>query len=339
MKTTKNTFLLILVFLTSFVNTHAQTKLVGSYVATKVNYLSGEDLPDDNILKYTYTKYTFLPDGQIGISGTYENRSTGYFFTVKGNRLIIKTEAGSTINTLRIMESSEDKLVLISGSQTGALDDPHSIQYTLFNEKFIQKKIPLTPNDIFKITGNDTIYKSCQKIYAAFQGPSFQEYIYTEVGKKKLEPKDVELVSTFIINENGRPDSLRILQGISAKFDAEYIKAFNSARNMWLPAQHNGRNVKVMMNLKLQYLSSAVALPSYFSSKKANDAYYKEDYELALYHYDKALEVNPNDAESLYRRGICKQKLGNIKGACEDWTKLQQMGRDTANELLLKYCK
>lgn len=237
------------------------------------------------------------------------------------------------------MEISEDKLVLISGSQTGALDDPKSIKYTLFNEKFIQNKMPLTPDDVFKITGSDTIYKSGQKIYAEFQGPSFQQYIYTELGKKKLEPKDVELISTLIINEKGRPDSLRILHGISAKFDTEYIKAFNSARNMWLPAKHNGRNVKVLMNLKLQYLSSAVALPSYFSSKKANDAYYREDYELALYHYDKALEVKPDDEESLYRRGICKQKLGNIKGACEDWTKVQQMGKNTANELLLKYCK
>ncbi len=339
MKTTKNTFFLTLLFFTLSANIYAQSKIVGSYVATKINYLSGEELPDDNILKYTYTKYTFLPDGQIGISGTYENRNTGYFFTVNGNRLIVKTEAGYPVNTLRILESSEDKLILISGSQTGALDDPHSIQYNLFNEKYIQKNIPLTPNDIFKITGSDTIYKSGQKIYAAFQGPSFQEYIYKAVGKKKLDPKDVELVSTFIINENGKPDSLRILQGISDKFDAEYIKAFNSARNMWLPAKHNGRNVKVLMNLKLQYLSSAVALPSYFSSKQANDAYYQEDYELALYHYGKALEVNPNDAESLYRSGICKQRLGNIKGACEDWIKVQQMGRDTANELLLKYCK
>lgn len=38
------------------------------------------------------------------------------------------------------MESSEDKLVLISGLQTGALDDLQSIKYTLFNEKLSKRR-------------------------------------------------------------------------------------------------------------------------------------------------------------------------------------------------------
>jgi hypothetical protein len=339
MKSKNKSQILLAVLLFLGCSLSAQTKLTGSYVATKVSYLSGEDLPDENIIKYTYVKYTFTPDGQIGISGSYDEKNTEYLFEVKGNRLFIKSNVGSLTNTLKIMEASEDKLVLISGSVTGALDDPKAIKYTLYNEKLIQKRMPLTSGDIFSIKDNDTTYKSGQKIYAQFQGPSFQRYIYAEVAKKKLEPKDVELVSTFIINEKGKPDSVKILQGISTKFDAEYIKAFNSAKNMWTPASHNGKNVKVMMSVNLKYLSSATALPSYFSAKKANDAFNQKDYELALYHYDKALGVKPDEAENLYRRGICKQMLGNLKGACEDWLRIQQMGKSTADELLLKYCK
>jgi hypothetical protein len=334
----KSQFLLVmLLFLGCSLS--AQIKLNGSYVATRVSYLSDENLPDENILKYTYVKYTFTPDGQIGITGSYEEKNTEYFFTVSGNRLFIKSSAGAIVNTLKIMESSEDKLILISGSVTGALDDPKSIKYTLYNEKLIQKRMPLSSSDIFSIKGNDTTYKSGQKIYAQFQGASFQRYIYAEVAKKKLNPKDVDLVSTFIINENGKPDSVRILQGISPKFDAAYLKAFNSAKNMWIPASHNGRNVKVMMTVNLNYLSSATALPSFFSSKKANEAYLAKDYELALYYYNQSLEGRPVEVEDLYRRGICKQMLGNLKGACEDWLSIQKMGKDTANELLLKFCK
>lgn len=92
------------------------------------------------------------------------------------------------------------------------------------------------------------------------------------------------------------------------------------------------------MNISLKYLSIGVAMPSYFSSKSANDAYQLKDYTLALYHYDKSLEANPNDVSNLYRRGICKQMLGNMEGACEDWKKIRQLGNNTANELLLKYC-
>ena len=326
-------------YFTLFLSGHAQTKLNGSYIATKVNYLSGEELADDNILKYTYVKYSFMPDGKLGISGTYEEKNTEYFYLVSGNRLLIKSDAGSVMNTLKIMESSDDKLILVSGSANGALDDPWSIKYTLYNEKLIQESLPLRPDDIFSIKGTDTIYKSGQKIYAQFQGPSFQRYIYTEVGKKKLNPKDVELISNFIINENGKPDSIRILKGINQKFDTEFLKAFYSAKHMWTPATLNGHNVKVMMMVKLQYLSSSIALPSYFSSKKANEAYLTKDYELALFYYDQALEIKPDEVENLYHRGICKQMLGNLNGACEDWKIIQKLGKDTANELLLKYCK
>jgi hypothetical protein len=42
----------------------AQTSLNGSYVATKINYLNGDELQDDNLLKYTYVKYTFSNGNQ-----------------------------------------------------------------------------------------------------------------------------------------------------------------------------------------------------------------------------------------------------------------------------------
>lgn len=331
---------LISIVLTLFVmDSHAQIRLNGSYVATKVNYLSGDELPEDNILKYTYVKYTFSNQNQIGISGVYNEKGTSYLFSISGNRLIIKSEAGSVMNTMKIMENNADKLVLVSSSAQGSLEDPWAIKYTLYKEEFIQNNMPLSPDDIYSIKGADTIYKSGQKIYAQFKGSSFQSYMYEQIRKKKMDVKSGQLLSIFIVDANGQPDSLRIIQGINPKYDAEYIKAFNSARNMWQAAQHNGKTVKVLMNQSLKYLTSEQTLPSYFSSQKANAAYNNQDYELALYYYNEALEVKPDEIENLYRRGICKQILGNLKGACADWTKIQLMGNKTANELLLKYCK
>jgi len=317
----------------------AQTKLGGSYVATSVSFLSDDELPDNNILKYTYVKYTFIGPDQISTSGVYYEKGTPYRYTIQGNRLIIKSEVGAVINTMKIMESTPDKLILVSGAANGSLEDPWAIKYTLYKEERIQEQLPLSPDDIFSIKGQDTVYKSGQKIYAQFQGPSFQSYIYGLLSKKKKEVKSGQLRSTFIINEQGQPDSLRIIQGINPRFDAQYIKAFNTSKNMWQAAQYNGKSVKVRMEQELQYLSSEETIPAYFDYQKANAAYSDKDYELALYYFDSVLETRPEDVESLYRRGICKQMLGNLKGACADWSKIQLTGSHTADELLLKYCK
>lgn len=335
-----NTKFLLFAVLTSFTfASDAQIKLNGSYIATKITYLNNEELPEDNILKYTYVKYTFSNIDQISSSGVYYERGTPYLFIINGNYLIVKSKAGIAMNIMKIMESTSDKLVLVSSPANHLLADPLAIKYTLYNEQFIQDKLPLSPNDIFRIKGTDTTSKSGQKIYAQFQGPSFQAYIYEQLSKKKKDVKSGQLLSTFIIDANGHPDSLSIIQGINPKFDAEYIKAFNSSRNMWQAAHYNSNKVKVLMNQELEYLTTEQTLPSYFSSQKANTAYYNKNYELAMYYYDKAIELKPDDVENLYRRGICKQILGNLMGACADWTKIQLMGDKTADELLLKYCK
>lgn len=339
MKSMTKCLLHISIFILSVLASHAQITLNGTYIVTKVNYLSGDELPENNILKYTYVKYTFSNQDQIGISGVYYEKGEPYLYAIRANRLIIKTNAGSVINTMKIMENTPDKLVLVSSSVSGSLEDPWAIKYTLYTEQFIQNNTLLGPDDIFSIKGTDTVYKSGQKIYAQFKGPSFQAYIYELIRRKKMDVKSGELLSTFIIDANGHPDSLRIVQGINSKYDAEYIKAFNSARNMWRAAQYNGKAVKVLMNQSLKYLTSEQTLPSYFNSQKANTAYNDQDYQLALYFYDRALEDMPDEVQNLYRRGICKQILGNLKGACADWTKIQLQGNEAANELLLKYCK
>ena len=260
-------------------------------------------------------------------------------FLISGDRLILKNTTGSTINTLKILEYTGDKLVLVSAAANGDLDDPWALKYTMFKEELIQKNMPLRADDIFKIHGQDTIYKSGQKIYAQFKGPSFRRYIYDQPGIKKFKIRSGQLISNFVINSDGLPDSVRIIKGINPKFDAEFIKAFNSAQRMWIPAHLNGKAVDVLMNLKLEYLTSDQAIPSYVSTQSANAAYHNKYYEQAIYYYDEAIQAKGDDAENFYRRGVCKQKLGNLLGACEDWKIVQSLGSQLADEVLLKYCK
>lgn len=327
-------FLFLILMLAGKVN-YAQVKLNGSYVATRICYLSDDDLPDDNILKYTYVKYTFNGTDQMNFSGVYDEMGSPFLYEIKGDRLVIKSEAGSVINTMRILEQSGNKLVLVSANGQ-SLSDPQALKYILYKEKMLQTVTPLVPDDIFSIQGSDTLFRSGQKIYAPFQGKSFQSYMYQALSK--LNTRQGELISTFIVGADGVADSLKIIQSINPKFDAAYIKAFNTAKRMWTPAMHNERPVKVLMSQALKYHTTNEILPSLYLYQRANEAYLEKDYKKALFYLDKAIEIQPN-AESLYKRGICKQQLGNIKGACEDWQRVKAMGKNNADEVLLNYCK
>ena len=33
----------------------------------------------------------------------------------------------------------------------------------------------------------------------------------------------------------------------------------------------------------------------------------------------KVIEINPNDADAFYNRGISKKNIGDLNGACFDW--------------------
>lgn len=188
------------------------------------------------------------------------------------------------------------------------------------------------------IPSTDTIFNSGQKIYSLFKGPDFSEHIGYELYKANVSVKTGSLRATFIVDANGRADSLKIIEGINPTYDKAYTKIFYAARNNWKPAMRNGKPVRVLMYQEKKYFTSDEVIPSFFNSQKANKAYLAEDYEKALYYYDLALETRPEETTDLYRRGICKQILGNISGACSDWKKVKDLKSDVADSLIAKYC-
>jgi len=82
-------------------------------------------------------------------------------------------------------------------------------------------------------------------------------------------------------------------------------------------------------------------IPAQNEEKMANDAYKNRNYDLAIYYYDKALAIRPVDQEDLFKRGICKLRIGNNAGACVDWGKAIQIinGNIEIGTLIEKYCK
>jgi len=309
-----------------------------SWVATHITYKDGAELPDDNPIKYNFTKYTFTSPNKINISFAYAEKGTPYLFEIAGNLLTLKTEAGWAMNTLRIEELTPEKLVMLQGGING-FDDPSAVKYEFKRETDYQVALLLTANDIYSVAGSDTIYRESPKIYAAFKGDSFQSFLTESMGSSSGGSKSGRILTSFLVSDEGVADSLTILESLGAQYDKAYTRAFYKAKNKWNAAQLNGKKVKVRMMQEIRYFTSDMMLPAYSYTRDADAAFKEQKYELALYYFDKALNRVSTDKENLYKRGICKQMLGNQPGACEDWQMVKKLGGSTVDTLLAKYCK
>lgn len=336
----KSLLILFLCFITLNVSAQFKAdKLYGTWVKAKVTYSDGTDLPDDNILKYSYLKYNFsYPNGVCSSIAYYETGKQNQF-ELNQRVLNIKTAEGGLMNSFKI-ESFNDTLVVTQRGRDG-FDDPATLKFYLVPEYVYQNSIQLKPADVHSIIVNDTIYKESPKIYAGYKGPSFQAFMYAGIAESiEMHNREGHFVATFVVSKTGIADSLKIIEGIDEKFSKRFIKVFNKAKKEWKPAALNGRYVSVLMFVDLRYLTSDSVIPNYFLSNEGNKAYNEKDYAKALYYFDQAIAKLPTDKDNLLKRGTCRMLLGNIKGACEDWNTIISLGRSEPAEMMLKkYCK
>jgi tetratricopeptide (TPR) repeat protein len=338
----KYLYILFFSLLTNILSAQSnKNDIYGTWVSSKVTYKDGRPLPDEHTLKYVYIKYQFSRSGTLNTSLAYYEQGTESSFECNDGYLYTKFPQGGIMNTYRV-ELLKDTLILTQRGANG-FDDPDAITFYFVPEPVYQNSLMLHSDDIFSIRSRDTIYKQCRKIYAKYNGQSFQRYMYEGIkGQINMDGRAGHLAATFIVSKTGIADSLRILEGIDDEFNKRFIKVFNRSRKEWKPATLNGRPVSVQMVVELRYSTSAATIPSYFATLKANEAYQNKDYEVAIYYYDKALQTTPADKENLYRRGMCKFQLGNKDAACEDWNKAKSIGLGNniaIDAMIEKYCK
>ncbi len=60
--------------------------------------------------------------------------------------------------------------------------------------------------------------------------------------------------------------------------------------------------------------------------RKANERFANEDYQGAIADYNKAIEINPQLATAYKNRGITKELIDDLTGACADWRKASSLG-------------
>ena len=76
------------------------------------------------------------------------------------------------------------------------------------------------------------------------------------------------------------------------------------------------------------------------------DAYYNrgvakkklKDYYGAINDYSKAIELKPDYADAYVNRGISKEDLGDLNGACADWKKAASLGHQNSAQWVRDQC-
>jgi tetratricopeptide (TPR) repeat protein len=66
--------------------------------------------------------------------------------------------------------------------------------------------------------------------------------------------------------------------------------------------------------------------------------YMLKDYTGAIEDLDKSIELDVNKGMSYMTRGLAYKDLGNMKAACSDWTKANELGTPRADEMKKKFC-
>lgn len=165
----------------------------------------------------------------------------------------------------------------------------------------------------------------------------------------------------FKISSLGNLEELVILKNSFKPLDEEAIRVIVSTKGKWKPATVNGTPIDYYMNLpfnfwfddykcdevlrnneamfKLKEWMEKARLLYESGTQKLNN----KEYEEALKDFDESIKINSVDKDVLYNRAVCRLKLGDKEGACEDWKKSKKNSnakeREEINQLLVKYCK
>jgi hypothetical protein len=312
--------------------------LLGDWIKTKVTYADGIELSNNQVIKYSYLRYSIEKGNRIFISLDYEEKGLAYLFEINSNILQIKNSYGYLVNAFQINQATSDELILIEKGKTG-FNETDCIKYYFIREKKYQDRLPMKFSDILLINGTDTVYKSSEKIHAKFLNEkSFQDFCLEKIPEKETA-KSTVFLAIFIIRKTGAIDSLQILENINKTFEKQFRKAFDKSKNFWIPGELNDRKVDVQMKVTFRFLSGKQGSSNYIYSQKAKSAMDKLDFIKALAYFELAFDKVPSDYETLYLKAICEINLGNKKAACEDLEIVKESRTIQVNELIEKNCK
>ncbi|HKR06759.1 MAG TPA: energy transducer TonB [Bacteroidia bacterium] len=207
-----------------------------------------------------------------------------------------------------------------------------------------------------------------------FMGEGISQFLYTQVNLIERDFKtgiDGKSVITFRLTREGEIKNLVVLDSTTNEhFNTQVYDAIADHPKSWEVGTLNGERVDVNMRVKTRFskITNPASLGTgnpighivnagrevyniigdyeYLVDNLLSDNFYKEGVKAseenkfsdAIKFFDEVIKFSATEVDALYSRGVCKYKMDDKAGACQDWKKIQSMGKTDADKLILKYC-
>ena len=96
------------------------------------------------------------------------------------------------------------------------------------------------------------------------------------------------------------------------------------------------KNLLFIFTLLVSFVSFGQTAAEYYSS--GNDKAEAKDFYGAISDYNKAIELNPNKVNAYRNRGISKELIEDLNGACADWKTASSLGDTGAAKWVANQC-
>ena len=186
-------------------------------------------------------------------------------------------------------------------------------------------------------TGQNLELKEIEVTPPAFKGEfpnSVNEYLQSRVEYPAEElkwEKQGTVVAGFVVTTEGKLINIHIINSISQAIDMEVIRALKSTNRMWTPGIINGEAVEmpneVSVVFKLNPQVNFIELAKKHMQTGNQALFVKDQPEKALKHFNRGINLLPNDETLLAVRGLCKYKLGDETGAHRDWDRSKLLAK------------
>ena len=144
----------------------------------------------------------------------------------------------------------------------------------------------------------------------------------------------------FVLNNIGTTKSkMKDYSGAMAAFnraisiDSKFHLAYN---NRGIVQMHQKR-----LDDAIKDFEKALEIKPDYSPAASNISgiyFQKEEYQKALEYANKAIQINNRNASAFVNRGLAREMLRNMNGACEDWRKAKELGAELGRKYYSENC-
>ena len=219
---------------------------------------------------------------------------------------------------------------------------------------------------------NKIVYYKFEDPY--FMGEGLSAFMYTKINLRDRDFNtgiDGMSVLTFRLTKDGEIKNLVVVDSTTNEhFNKQVYDAIADHPKSWQLGVLNGEKVDVNMRVTVkfskitntgsmgsgsvmgrkvysgrdiyniigdfEYLVDNLFLDNFY--KAGVNASAENKFSEAIKFFDEILKLSAADIDALFNRGICKYKSDDKEGACQDWKKIQSLGKTDADKLILKYC-